>query len=392
MATEQQITAWLASQEEAMIAELAEMVNTDGGSYDKAGVDRTGAQVKRFLNAHGIEVETVPGERHGDCLRGLVPGGHDFASGNQKKNIVLMGHRDTVFPKGEPERRPFTIEGNRAYGPGVADMKAGIVMNMFVLAAFAKFGGAPGPLVGLFTGDEEIGSPEGRRVIEAEARGARVVFNSEPGRPSGNVVTGRKGGVFSVVDIEGKAAHSGGNFEAGISAIGEAAHKIVAIHALTDLKRGITLNVGLVSGGQSVNTVAPACQFQIDLRYVEKPDRDEVMAKIHDIVGKAFVPGTKARLTIKGEFLSLNATPESEKVFALYKGAAADSGLKVEGEFSGGCADSGFTAAMGAPTICAVGPVGGKAHSPEEYLELDSIVPRAQAMARAILRLDRSGL
>ena len=392
MATEQQITAWLASQEEAMIAELAEMVNTDGGSYDKAGVDRTGAQVRRFLNAHGIEVETVPGERHGDCLRGLVPGGHDFASGNQKKNIVLMGHRDTVFPKGEPERRPFTIEGNRAYGPGVADMKAGIVMNMFVLAAFAKFGGAPGPLVGLFTGDEEIGSPEGRRVIEAEARGARVVFNSEPGRPSGNVVTGRKGGVFSVVDIEGKAAHSGGNFEAGISAIGEAAHKIVAIHALTDLKRGITLNVGLVSGGQSVNTVAPACQFQIDLRYVEKPDRDEVMAKIHDIVGKAFVPGTKARLTIKGEFLSLNATPESEKVFALYKGAAADSGLKVEGEFSGGCADSGFTAAMGAPTICAVGPVGGKAHSPEEYLELDSIVPRAQAMARAILRLDRSGL
>jgi len=392
MTTEAQITAWLATQQDAMLAELKEMVNTDGGSYDKAGVDRTGQQVKRFLEGQGIAVEVVPRERHGDCLRGIVPGAHEIASGNQQKNIVLMGHRDTVFPKGEPERRPFTIQGNIAYGPGVADMKAGIVMNMFVLAAFHKFGGAPGPLVGLFTGDEEIGSPEGRPVIENEARSARVVFNSEPGRPSGNVVTGRKGGVFSVVDIEGKAAHSGGNFEAGISAIGEAAQKIVAIHALTDLKRGITLNVGLVSGGQSVNTVAPACQFQIDLRYVELADRDEIVGKLHNIVAKSFVPGTKAKLVIKGEFLPLNATSASERVFALYQNAAADSGLKVGGEFSGGCADSGFTAAIGAPTICAVGPVGGKAHSPEEYLEIDSMIPRAQAMARAIMRLEKAGL
>ncbi len=109
-----------------------------------------------------------------------------------------MGHRDTVFPLGEVARRPFTIRDGIAYGPGVADMKAGLVMNAFILVAFRKFGGAPAPLVGLFTGDEEIGSPEGRPVIEAEARHARVVFNSEPGRVSGNVVTGRKGGVFSV--------------------------------------------------------------------------------------------------------------------------------------------------------------------------------------------------
>jgi len=392
MSTEAQITAWLASQKEAMLAELAEMVNTDGGSYDKAGVDRTGAQVRRFLEGHGIRTETVPGGSHGDCIRAFVEDGHAIGTGNQRSNIVLMGHRDTVFPKGEPERRPFTIEGNRAYGPGVADMKAGVVMNMFVLAAFARFGGAPGPLVGLFTGDEEIGSPEGRPVIEAEARNARAVFNAEPGRPSGNVVKARKGGVFSVVDIEGKAAHSGGNFEAGISAIGEAAHKIVAIHALTDLARGITLNVGLVQGGQSVNTVAPACRFQIDLRYVEPGQRDEIMGRIHDIIARAFVPGTRAALAIKGEFLPLNPTPESSRVFFLYQAAAAEAGLAVEGEFSGGCADSGFTAAMGAPTLCGVGPVGGKAHSPEEYLELDSVVPRAQTMARAILRLGQAGL
>ena len=390
--TEAQITAWLASQHEAMLAELREMVNTDGGSYDKEGVDRTGAQVRRFLERHGIAVEVLPQRKHGDCLRGMVGASGGSTGGNARENIVLMGHRDTVFPKGEPERRPFAIEGGRAFGPGVADMKAGIVMNMFVLAAFAKFGGAPGPMVGLFTGDEEIGSPEGRPVIEAEARRARVVFNSEPGRPNGGVVTARKGGVFMAVDIEGKAAHSGGNFEAGISAIGELAHKVTAIHALTDLARGITLNVGLVSGGQSVNTVAPWAQFQIDLRYVQPAGRDEIVGRIEAIVGRSYVPGTKARLEIRGEFLPLNPTPDSEKVFGLYRSAASDAGLTVTGEFTGGCADSGFTAAMGAPTLCAVGPVGGKAHSPEEYLEIDSMVPRAQTLARAILRLESAGL
>lgn len=390
--SEQQITAWLAEQHGAMLAELERMVNTDGGSYDKAGVDAVGAQIRAFCEARDIPVEVVPREKHGDCLKARVASPGALSGGNEKQKILLMGHRDTVFPKGEPERRPFRIENGIAYGPGVADMKAGLVMNMFVLAAFKRFGGAPADLLGLFTGDEEIGSPEGREVIEATAREARVVFNSEPGRPSGNVVTGRKGGVFSMFEIEGKAAHSGGNFEAGISAIGELAAKITAIHALTDLKRGITLNVGLVSGGQSVNTVAPWAQGQIDLRYIESADRDEVMGKLHEIIGRSYIPGTRAKLTIKGEFKSLNPTEASNRLFALYQGAGADSGLKVAGEFSGGCADSGFTASMGAPTICGVGPVGGKAHSPEEYLEVASMVPRAQAMARAILRLEGAGL
>ncbi len=392
MTTESAVTAWLATQQEAMLGVLEAMVNTDGGSYDKPGVDAVGRIVQDFMAGEGIPVEVIPREQYGDCLKARVAGGEAPASGNEKQVIVLMGHRDTVFPKGEPERRPFRIEDGIATGPGVADMKAGLVMNMFVLAAFHRFGGAPGPLVGLFTGDEEIGSPEGRAVIEATAREARVVFNSEPGRPNGGVVTGRKGGVFSVFDIEGKAAHSGGNFEAGISAIGELAAKITALHALTDLGRGITLNVGLVAGGQSVNTVAPWAQGQIDLRYKEPADRDEVMAKIHAIIERAYVPGTRSRLTIRGEFLPLTQSPAAARLFDMYRAAAGESGLAITGEFSGGCADSGFTAAVGAPTICAVGPVGGKAHSPEEYLEVASLVPRAQAMARSILRLDRAGL
>lgn len=388
--SEAQITAWLATQHDAMIAMLREMVDIDSGSYNKPGIDAVGAVVRRFMESQNIPVEVVRQRKHGDCLRAMVP--WDGPAGNAGGNIVMMGHRDTVFPDGEVERRPFTIRDGIAYGPGVADMKAGLVMNCFVLAAFAKFGGSPAPLVGLFTGDEEIGSPEGRSVIEAEARRARVVFNSEPGRVSGNVVTGRKGGVFMRFRITGKAAHSGGNFSDGISAIEELARKVQAIHALTDLDRGITLNVGLVSGGQSVNTVAPWAEGQIDLRYVNPDDKDELLARITAIVERAFVPGTRAELSVQGEFLPLTQTPTAKRLFEIYVNAAADTGFKTDGEFTGGCADSGFTAAVGAPTICAVGPVGGKAHSPEEFLRIDTMVPRAQAAARAILRLERAGL
>lgn len=387
---EDRITGWLATQHDAMIALLRDMVDIDSGSYDKPGIDAVGEVVRRFLAAHGVTVETIAQARHGDTLRAAAQ--WDGPAGNAGGNIVLMGHRDTVFPDGEAGRRPFTVREGIAYGPGVADMKAGLVMNCFLLAAFAKFGGAPAPLVGLFTGDEEIGSPEGRPVIEAEARRARVVFNSEPGRVSGNVVTGRKGGVFTTFRIAGRAAHSGGNFSDGISAIEELARKVQAIHALTDLDRGITLNVGLVRGGQSVNTVAPLAEGEIDLRYVNPDDRDEAMARIEAIVARSFVPGTKAELAVKGEFLPMTQSPTAKRLFDLYVDAARMTGFATDGEFTGGCADSGFAAGVGAPTICAVGPVGGKAHTPDEFLRLDSLVPRAQACARAILRLERAGL
>ena len=298
-----------------------------------------------------------------------------------------MGHRDTVFPKGEPTRRPFRIENGRAYGPGVADMKAGLVMNAFVLAAFKELGGAPAPLVGLFTSDEEIGSPFSRAVIESEARRARAVFNSEPGRPGNGVVTGRKGGVFMKMEVTGKAAHSGANFKEGVSAIEEMARKITLLHGLTDLDKGTTVNVGLVSGGQTVNTVAPWAKCEIDLRFVTPADRARAIEQIRSVIERSFVPGTSATLQVAGEFLPLVETPQAKSLFDHYAACAHELGAPIRAEFTGGCADSGFAAEVGATTICAVGPVGGKAHSPEEYLEVDTIVPRAQTLALAIMRL-----
>lgn len=380
---EGELLEWLGGQKGAMLSLLEEIVNIDGGSYDKAGVDAVGARLRRFLEEQNIACEMIENEAFGDALRATVGGPSNSA-------IMLMGHRDTVFPKGEPTRRPFRIENGKAYGPGVADMKAGLVMNAFVLAAFQKFGGAPAPLVGLFTSDEEIGSPACRPIIEAEARRARAVFNSEPGRPSGNVVTGRKGGVFMKMEIAGKAAHSGGNFSEGISAIEELARKIVALHAITDLTKGTTVNVGLVSGGQTVNTVAPWATCEIDLRYVTPPDREAAMARIERIVAASNVLGTSAKLEIKGEFKPLVEGPESKRLFDHYAACANELSLKVEGEFTGGCADSGFTSGVGTATICAVGPVGGKAHTPEEYLMVDSLVPRAQTLALAVARLSQA--
>jgi glutamate carboxypeptidase len=377
---EGEILEWLGTQKGEMLKLLEEIVNIDGGSYDKAGVDAVGVRLRQFLEDNDIRCETIANESFGDALRATVGGPSNSA-------IMLLGHRDTVFPKGEPTRRPFKIENGKAYGPGVADMKAGLVMNAFVLAAFQKFGGAPAPLVGLFTSDEEIGSPACRPIIEAEARNARAVFNSEPGRPSGNVVSGRKGGVFMKMEITGKAAHSGGNYAEGISAIEELARKITALHAITDLTKGTTVNVGLISGGQTVNTVAPWAKCEIDLRYVTPADREDAMGKIARIVEAANVPGTSAKLEIAGEFKPLVQNPENKRLFDHYTACAGDLSLKIEGEFTGGCADSGFTSAVGTPTVCAVGPVGGKAHTPEEFLVVDSLVPRAQTLALAVARL-----
>jgi glutamate carboxypeptidase len=383
--SEQKIIGWLGGQRDAMLALLQTLVNTDSGSYDKPGVDAVGGHIRDFLQGHGIASEVTPDTKFGDAISATV-GQSSPPLGNRP--ILLMGHRDTVFPKGEPTRRPFKIEGDRAYGPGVADMKAGLVMNCFVLAAIKQFGGAPAPVMALFTGDEEIGSPFSRPVIEQHARAARVCFNSEPGRGRGAAVTGRKGCLFIHFEITGKAAHSGANFEMGISAINELAHKTLALNGLSDPKNGITLNVGVISGGQTVNTVAPWAKGEVDLRFITLTQRDATLAKVEEIMAKSYVPGTSARIEIAGEFVPLVETADGKALYEHYAAGLKELGVaETAALFTGGCADSGFASAAGTPTICAVGPVGGRAHSPDEYLEIDTLTPRAQALALAVLRL-----
>jgi glutamate carboxypeptidase len=380
---ESRVVGWLSEQEPAMVSLLGRLVNLDSGTYDKAGVDAAGEPLRAFFEAEGLAVEILPHPAFGDAIRATLP----LEAANDQRPIVLMGHRDTVFPSGEAGRRPFRVENGRAYGPGVADMKSGLVMNAFVMAALARFGGHPAPVVALVTSDEEIASPSSRPIIEAQARGSRAVFNAEPSRAPNVVVRGRKGGVFMVFEVFGKAAHSGAHYERGVSAIEELARKVPVLHRLTDPDRGITVNVGLVSGGQTVNTIAPYARGEIDLRYVRGEDRAAMIDAIRTVVETCSVPGTAAQLTVKGEFLPLEQTPESRALFETYRRAAADLGFDVEAEFTGGCADSGLTAAQGCPTLCSIGPVGDGGHTPVEYMLVKSLVPCAQALALSVMRL-----
>ena len=373
----QQALDWLAGQGEAMESLLQRIVDTDSNSYDKAGVDAVGALLAAELQADGILLERMPVEGFGDVMLAEV-------SGAAGKPVLLLGHRDTVFPKGTTTTRGYSRDATLAYGPGVADMKGGLVLNCFALKALKRAGQLPYPVQVLYTGDEEIGSGSARSHIETAARAARAVLNTEPGRASGNVVSARKGGATLIIEVTGRAAHSGVNHADGASAIEAMARKIVKLHALTDYPAGITTNVGLVSGGTSSNTVAPSATAKLDVRFIELKHWDQIFEAIQRIVAEEELPGTSAVLKEATTFLPMEAQ-HSTRLLALYQQQAQTLGFSVEGEFTGGCADSGFTASLGIPTLCGLGPVGGKVHTDREYLELDTLVPRAQALVATIL-------
>ena len=374
-------TAWLADQRDAMQSALATLVNIESNSHDKAGTDRVAQAMVAWLLADGVAAEHRANPADGDVLLARLPGLHETTA-----PVVLMGHRDTVFPTGTVAQRPWHVEGERGYGPGVSDMKSGLVLQCFVLMALRRLPPLPFPVLGLFTADEEIGSKRGRIAIEAHARGARAAFNAEPGRVSGNLVTERKGGASFLIEVTGRAAHSGMNHADGASAIETLARKIQALHALTDYATGVTTNVGLLSGGMSSNTVAPAAQATLDVRCCTLPQRDSVFAKIRAIMAAEAVPGTHATATQTSEFLPLEPKWSAD-LLKRYQASAQGLGFAVEGEFTGGCSDAGFTASLGIPTLCGVGPVGAKAHTDAEYCCLDTLVPRAQALVGAILSL-----
>lgn len=376
---------WLRDHEADMFRLLEEVVNIDSGSANKAGVDRVGQVFRRELQRSGIETRVFPLERYGNCLLGEVAG----SAGGDAPHVLLLGHMDTVFPEGTALQRPYRAEGGIAYGPGVADMKAGLVMNTFVARAFAETRANKLPIRVFYTGDEEIASPGSRELILQMARGAATVLNAEPGRPTGNVVVKRKGAFFIDFEVEGVAAHAGVNHEKGASAIEALARKIMELHALTDRSTGVTANVGTIAGGISVNTVAPHARAQLDVRYPGDVDQEELHRRILSIIEDQSLACTCARITHEGRFLPLFPTDGSRELLADYVDAAKALGFAVEGESTGGSADSGFTAAAGAPTLCGTGPVGGNVHTPQEFCRIDTIVPRAQAVALTILARDK---
>lgn len=379
-AGEQRLLAYLQTNEPALRALLGQLVDIDSNSHDHAGIATVFAALTDFLADHGIATSPIR-----DAGRAIAI---SAKTGPDRDRQMLLGHCDTVFPTGEVMRRPFSVTDDKGTGPGILDMKGGVAINAFVLAALHKLDVGI-PVVALFTGDEEIASPLCRPVIEAMARASRVVFNGEPGRPSGNIVTRRKGALFCRIDATGVPAHSGANFTDGRSANQAVALLIPALHALTDLEAGITVNVGLMQGGISVNTTAERAWCEIDIRYVQPEQRAAMIACVQQRVNANPVEGTSLSFTIKGEFLPLTESKEQQEVASLYLDVSRELGRPTGAELSGGCADSGFTAAAGVPTICGLGPVGQFPHTPREYIEMPTLLERAEVLAVTMLRLHR---
>ncbi|MBB3013182.1 MULTISPECIES: M20 family metallopeptidase [Cupriavidus] len=368
---------WLQSQNQAMQDLLQQIVDIDSSSRHEAGVQAVAETLGTHLEAAGVPVRfhTVPG--YGVCLDAQVPGSGDGLP------VLLMGHMDTVHPVGTAAERPFRVEGGRAYGPGVADMKSGLVLNVFVAEALVRLGRNAPPVRLFFSCDEEIGSPATRDRIMTVAREVRAVFNAEPGRVSGNLVTGRKGSMVVEFEVEGVAAHSGINHAHGASAIDALARKVLALHALTDAASGVTTNVGCVQGGIVPNMVAPHAKAQLDVRFTAETDMEALYGRIREIIEAESIPRTRGSITDMRRTMPMATTPDA--LLALYQRSAERVGFAVAGEFTGGAADSGLTSSVGTPTLCGTGPVGGHPHTEREYCELSTFVPRAQALALAIL-------
>lgn len=359
-----------------MTAMLREMVEMETPSGDGQALQR----LAQYLAGRFAQIGAAV-----DCLQPDA-GGHLRASwGSGSEQVLVLCHLDTVWPTGELARRPFRIEGGRAYGPGVYDMKGGIVQAFFALKAIIEGNIRPDrTLVFLCTTDEETGSGSSRALIEREALRSRFVLVPEPASgPAGAVKLTRKGWGIYHLTVAGRTAHAGSDHEKGISAITELAHQILKLQAMTDYATGTTVNVGVISGGTVFNMVADRAEARIDLRAASHA---ELRRTEQAILG--LTPVTQgARLAVTGGINRppLEATEANRELYRRARRVAADLGIELPEAHVGSVSDGNFTSSVGAATLDGIGAVGDGAHALHEYLELEAMAPRAALFARLLL-------
>ena len=374
---------WLDAREAEAIRTLEALVNQDSGTYDRDEVNRLAEMLAEPLRQLGFAPTRFPQEKYGDHWlwekRGTGP-----------KRLLAVSHIDTVFAKGTAKARPFSIvrgERTRAMGPGVLDMKGGIVSLLYAfraLQATESRAWREATLAWFLNTDEEVLSPTSRPHIRAEAERSTSVAVTEPARVGGEYVIGRKGAGKYFLEVSGKAAHAGNQPEVGRSAVWAMAQKICALHAMTDLAEGTTVNVGLVRGGERSNVVADHCDAEIDLRAWTPESAARAEARFREIAAHPHVEGTSARL--RGDMNFPPWPPEERGTMALLElvqAAGRELGLALRGIPTGGGSD-GNHAWQVAPTIDGFGPQGTFAHSPDEYIELPTLIERAKVTARFI--------
>ena len=377
-----------ASRYEDFVLALEAMVNVDCGSYTPEGVNEIVDRCVERFSRRGWDVERTPhrpadGEaRLGDLVVGRL-------TGSRGPRVLMIGHTDTVFDPGTVAQRPFTIEGDRAKGPGVSDMKGGLLTGFFALETLqdAGFDGF-GSVTYVCNPDEEIGSPWSREVIRAEAANAEIALVLEGARENGDVVSARKGVSDYRIEIVGRAAHAGVEPERGRSAILEAAHKTVALQALNGRWPGVTVNVGIVHGGTRTNVVAERCAIEVDVRSPEAESLAAVESEIERIANEHTVPEVRVEVSGGKWHRPMEKKDGGARLAALAIDVAREVGFELRDAATGGASDANTTAAEGVPTLDGLGPIGGDDHAPKEWLDLTSVVPRVTLLAGLISRLD----
>ncbi len=376
--------------EPAYLADLERLVNIDCGSYTPVGVEEVATFVAGFLAGLGAEVVTHPDPdgRLGPTIVGTVSG-----SPGAGPSVLLIGHMDTVFDPGTAAERPFRVASGQAFGPGVTDMKSGLLTGLYGLRALIELtqgGGLPFErVVFVANPDEEIGSPSSSPHIRALATDVDACFVLECARANGDIVSSRKGTIDLVLTVHGRAAHAGVEPEKGRSAILEAARIVRDLHALNGRWPGVTVNAGVISGGTRPNVVAERCVLEVDVRATDAASQDEAEAAIRALAAATEVPDTTVEVERRARHRPMEKLERSGRLVDHAVAIAGRLGFEVKDTATGGASDANTTSGLGVPTLDGLGPIGGNDHSPAEYLDLASVVPRTALFAGLLLAVAR---
>lgn len=358
-------------------SQLETIVNIDSGSYDVEGTTRIAQWFADRLEALGWEAtwfDPKPNERGKSVF--LSP------AGVQEWDLLIVCHVDTVFPKGEVAKRPFSKDEKRFYGPGVGDMKAGCLFTLHAIEDLLTEQAKIGRIGVIFNTEEEISSINTRPMIESYCRRSRITITAEPSRPDGANVNRRKGINRYTLTFEGKSAHAGNNPQEGICTNTEMAHWILFFKSLENLPQGITVNPGIAKGGISANVVADKAELHVDVRSCTYED-----ALVIDKAVRAHQPtNPRVKVSIQGGITRPPMVPnvQSQELEEVVQAIDARLGLETKWVFAGGGSDASFASALGKPALCALGPVCGKAHSKEEYVEIGDLALRYEKFKEVV--------
>ena len=368
--------------------DLKTIVDIDSGTYSKAGVDRVGAYLQNRFQTLGFSTRFDKQEQYGDHLIATHMGQSPHGP-----RIILIGHIDTVLPDGEAARRPFTINQHNgthiATGPGVLDMKSGVLIGMYALRLLIESQQVHySNVTFICNSDEEIGSPSSRPLIQELAQQAGAVLVLEPGRTVETIVSSRKGCGQFRVEVHGVSAHAGVEPDRGRNAILELSYQVQMMQALNGTIPGATLSVGIIRGGERTNVVPDYAYFDMDVRTNDQTSAGALEAAMRRVILQNKLRDT--RITLSGSMLCqpFERNRRNVRLVELAKAAGNELGLQIRDVTSGGASDANTTSAMGIPTLDGLGAGGGLAHNPGEFLELDYLPTRIALVAGLVRRIE----